>query len=396
MDRSALAARNRELASALRQPTAKQRLRDSLLKTMARLPLPSSGAGEERLLIIRPDHLGDVLLSTPAIQAIKARSPATSIHVLCGTWAAEALANYDEIERVLTLDFPGFRRTATGRGAWRLALDTARQLRQIGYSSAIVMRHDHWWGALAAFLAGIQTRIGYDLAPGAVFLTHAYPYEQRHAVERNMRLAKGWTGPVEAQDIKLRFPVRAVDREAVQAKLREWKLPQSSARIFIHPGSGMASKLWRAEAWAEAADALAARHDASIIFSGTASENALIDDIRERMKTKTGIAAGATTLGQLAALYEGALAVLGPDSGALHLAAAVGAPTVALFGPADPLEFAPWGDARRQAVVASSIACRPCRILDWRGDDPGFHPCVSDISVEQVLQAADQALAAID
>ena len=78
----------------------------------------------------------------------------------------------------------------------------------------------------------------------------------------------------------------------------------------------------------------------------------------------------------------------------MHIAAAVHTPTVALFGPADPIEFAPWGDRRRQAVVTSAIGCRPCRILDWRADDPDYHPCVRDIKVEQVLAAAQQVLGA--
>jgi heptosyltransferase-2/heptosyltransferase-3 len=80
--------------------------------------------------------------------------------------------------------------------------------------------------------------------------------------------------------------------------------------------------------------------------------------------------------------------VLGPDNGPLHLAAAVATPTVALFGPADPDEFRPWGPVERHAVLASSIACRPCRVLDWSGDDPANHPCMSDISVGAVLEAA--------
>ena len=97
-------------------------------------------------------------------------------------------------------------------------------------------------------------------------------------------------------------------------------------------------------------------------------------------------------MGQLAALYRRSLAVLGADSGAMHVAAAVGAATVALFGPADPHEFAPWGDRRRQAVVASDIACRPCRILEWRDDELENHPCVREITVEEVLRAARAVL----
>jgi len=103
------------------------------------------------------------------------------------------------------------------------------------------------------------------------------------------------------------------------------------------------------------------------------------------------VLAGETSVGQLAALYEGARVVLGPDSGPLHLATAVGAPTVHLYGPADPAEFGPWGDPARHIVLTTAIACRPCRILDWPGADPAGHPCVRDIAPDAVLEAAVRA-----
>ena len=85
---------------------------------------------------------------------------------------------------------------------------------------------------------------------------------------------------------------------------------------------------------------------------------------------------------------ERAKVVLGPDSGPMHLAAAVGTPTVALFGPADPLEFAPWGSKDKHIVLTSPIGCRPCRVLDWGDDMAKYHPCVNDITIGQVLEAA--------
>lgn len=100
---------------------------------------------------------------------------------------------------------------------------------------------------------------------------------------------------------------------------------------------------------------------------------------------------GDTRVGQLAALFSRARVVLGPDSGPLHLAAAVGAPTVALFGPADPVEFRPWGQSDKHYVLTSDIGCRPCRVLDWGDDDPANHPCVQDITLARVLDAARRA-----
>ena len=393
MDRESLARRNARMAELLRRPTTKQRLRDGLLAAAARTPVIPSGGDSQQLLIIRPDHLGDVLLCTPAIQAIKRRHPQTSIHVLCGEWSAEALANYSEIDRVLTVAFPGFQRENKPlKGPWRLALETARLLRQIGYASAIIMRPDHWWGALVAYLAGIKERVGYDISNVAPFLTTAYSFERRHAVEQNMRLAGGWTGKMRPGDIQLRYPVQAADRDFIEGRLRAWNPPLDGRLICIHPGSGRVSKIWRAENWAAAADELSSRYDAAIVYTGTAAESNMRAEIMAHMKTDSAIIAGATSIGQLAALYERSAAVLGPDSGAMHLAAAMHTPTVALFGPADPGEFAPWGDPRRHLVVSSDIGCRPCRILDWQHDDPSFHPCVREISIEQVLEATTRAL----
>jgi ADP-heptose:LPS heptosyltransferase len=109
------------------------------------------------------------------------------------------------------------------------------------------------------------------------------------------------------------------------------------------------------------------------------------------MKQPACVIAGETNISQLAALYARARVVLGPDSGPLHLAAAVNTPTVTLFGPADPVEFAPWGDPHKHIVLNSNIACLPCRIIDWADDDLAYHPCMRDITIGEVLEAARRA-----
>ena len=395
LDRETLVARNQRMADAFRRPSAKHRLRDHLLSAIAKVPVIGQQPDSQRLLIIRPDHLGDVLLCTPAIQALKRMRPETSIHVLCGELSAEVLANYREIDRVLTLPFPGFERSNTSSpGAWRLAWRTARMLRAIGYDCAIVMRPDHWWGALVVYLAGIGQRVGYDISNVAPFLTTARKFEHCHAVEQNMKLVETWMGETMSGDIQLQFPLQATDREYVEQTLSDWNIPDDKDVICIHPGSGAASKIWSVDNFAQVADLLASKFDAAIVFTGTASESDLVSEIAGKVKQDSYVLVGATTVGQLAALYERSLVVLGPDSGAMHLAAAAHTPTVTLFGPADPVEFAPWGDPCRHAVVTSDIACRPCRILDWRHDNPAYHPCVNDIAVEQVMEAASRVLSA--
>ena len=102
--------------------------------------------------------------------------------------------------------------------------------------------------------------------------------------------------------------------------------------------------------------------------------------------------AGQTPFGVLAALLAQASLVLGPDSGPLHLAVAVGAPTVHLFGPADPVRFGPWGPPARHRVLVSGWTCAPCGKLDWT--DLPEHGCVRDITPAQVLEAARALMAA--
>ncbi len=391
-----LVIRNKQIAAALHQPSLKHRIRDGILSVIAKAPIFLQNTNTKRLLIIRPDHLGDVLLSTPAIQAIKRKRPDMSIHVLCGEWAADLLANYDEIDLVLTLRFPGFQRHANSSAGnpWLLAAKSAQMLRQIGYSSAIIMRRDHWWGAMLAFFAGIRERIGYNLPNVAPFLTTALQYQNQHAVKQNLRLAEPWIGATRSEPIKLVYPLEADDRGYIDKYLAEWRINPNQPVICIHPGSGADIKLWQAEKWAKAADMLAAQFSTAIIFTGSSSEAALISDIAAKMKENAYIIAGSTKIGQLAALYQRSLLVLGPDSGPMHLAAAVDTPTVTLFGPADPNEFAPWGSPRRHAILTSHIGCRPCRILDWRDDNPQYHPCVKEITVSQILNAARRVLQA--
>jgi heptosyltransferase-2/heptosyltransferase-3 len=394
LDREALVYRNRSMAEAFHAVPLKHHLRGALLKATAQIPIvPSKPGSTERILLIRPDHLGDVLLATPAIHALRAAQPEVEIHMLVGPWSADVIANYPEIDQVLTLPFPGFSREPNDslRSPYELALRASRQLRWIGYHRAVIMRPDHWWGALLAYLAGIPERIGYNHADVAPFLTTTLSHRYDHAVVQNLRLVEKWTGVTQPEDAVFRFPVNDADRAYVEGYLQEWGIRPSQPIIGFHPGSGTWIKRWQDDRWAYIADILAEQLDAPAVFTGGDHELPMVRRIVARMKQPACIMVGDTRVGQLAALFARARVVLGPDSGPLHLAAAVGAPTVTLFGPADPAEFGPWGSRQKHFVLTSDIGCRPCRVLDWGDDDPAFHPCVRDINAAQVLDAARRA-----
>ncbi len=391
MDREALVLRNRSMAEAFHATALKHQARRVILQLASTVPIPLVKKPlTERILLIRPDHLGDVLLTTPALQALRAARPDAEIHALVGQWSAEVMAAYPEVDVVLTLDFPGFTRRpkANWRSPYELVANSARRLRQIGYTSAVILRPDHWWGAMMTRLAGIPERIGYNLPDVAPFLTTALKQEHQHVVLQNLKLMEHWTGSIPAEKALLEFPVEATDQAYVDGYLQGWGIESGQSVFCIHPGTGTAVKHWLENKWAEVADILTDQLDARVVLTGSPAELPLVRRIAEQMKRPAIIAAGDTRIGQLAALYQHARVVLGPDSGPLHLAVAVATPTVALFGPADPVEFGSWGPQQQHIILTSDIGCRPCRVLDWSGDDPQYHPCVTEITTARMLDAA--------
>lgn len=394
MDRESLVLRNQSMAEAFHQMPIKHYVRRYLIRSIARLPISEQKSRSNRILLMRPDHLGDMLLTTPAIEALRSARPDIEIHALVGPWTAQILANYPQVDRVLTLPFPGFSRSPKEsiRFPYQLALKSARHLRLIGYDSVVIFRPDHWWGAMLAFLAGIPDRIGYGLPDVAPFLTRSYDHKSEHVVQQNLNLVSHWTGKLDRHNVKLNFAISDEDKDFIDGYLSEWGISPEQKILCIHPGSGTWVKRWTADRWASVADTLSDQLDCVVVFTGGDHEMPLVDEITGQMTAKYCVMVGDTQVSQLAALYKRAQIVLGPDSGPMHLAVAVNTPTVTLFGPADPIEFGPWGSQNQHKMLHSDIACQPCRVLDWGGDNPEYHPCMRDISVGRVLDSARRAI----
>ena len=408
----------------------KPTLRHMFLSLLARIPVAASQAGAPpRIVLIRPDHLGDLLFMTPALHALRKAAPDAHIACLVGPWGEAILRDSPDLDQLLTCDFPWFNRRPRGSlwqpyaALWR----EAQRLRAQRFDVAYVMRFDFWWGAALARLAGIPRRIGYALPDVRPFLTEAMSYTPGlHEVEQNLRLvgdphpqplSQSWErggspqSPRLSQDRErggspqhaLRFTVTAADAAWAAARLpaaaSQIPVPGSRPFIALHPGAGALVKLWSVDGWVRVASELARQHGATIVLTGGAAERDLAQSIASRLSAPHTLLAGETSLSQLAAVFARCRLVLGADSGPLHLAVAVGAPTLHLFGPVDPALFGPWGDARRHIVVQARYfdqPCRnrPCNRLDYAADELWQHPCMQTITVADVLAAANQALGA--
>jgi len=353
----------------------------------------------DKILLIRPDHLGDLLFLTPALRYLRTLLPEVHIALMVGSWGKAVFENSPYLDQLLVCDFPGFTRQPK-ESLWQPyghLFQQARSLKQHQFDVAIISRFDHWWGAWLAAAAAIPHRFGYNIPEVMPFLTEALAYnEGRHEVEQNWRLVHfAWSMGVLTvidnwSDVEimggLEFFVPKTDQDWVETWLEEQQISNERPLIVIHPGAGALVKLWRPEAWAELAQLLIDQHQCQIILSGGSDEVELCRKIAAKITPTPPLAAGQTTLPQLAALMANATLALGPDTGPLKLAAAVGTPTVELYGPADIQKFGPWPDRTRQRYVNSGISCIPCNYLDYKAREVPAHFCVRGLSVEWVLR----------
>lgn len=359
-----------------------------------------------RILLMRPDHLGDLVMTTPILQALRDALPEAHITMMVGPWSSEIVARHPAIDRLITCPFPGFRRAAQGALApYILLFSTAQQLRRSHYDLAINLRPDFWWGAALLYLARIPRRVGYAIAPGTPFLSTALPFTApEHATVSCLKLVStalqvlghpALPMPYTPEQYPEQFEPTHAERQAIRERLQQANITDTTPIVVIHPGSGATVKLWRAEAWATSAAKLTTVNPAvSIVLTGNRQERSLLEQIAQAMPADITPPLLLTdlTVGQLAALLARAQLVLGVDSGPLHLAVAQRTPTVHIFGPTDARIFGPWGHTERHIVVASTQRCPtcatiPCGRLDFTVEELDAHPCVRLVPEQQVESA---------
>lgn len=376
------------------------------LVTAPLVPTRGQPLDAARVLVIRPDHLGDALFTSPALRALRQILPASEITCLVGPWAASVYRRYPYADKVVECEFPAFSGRAKG-SPWRpysVLLATAKELRAEQYDLALNLRFDFWWGALLAHDAAVPLRLGYAQPECRPFLNRPVGYEPgRHEVAQNLKLV----GALVADDplerarwleaalagARLDFPLTDAEREAAVAIL---ETVGGSGRpiVAIHPGTRGRAKLWTADGWAAVGDALVAGLGATVIITGSGDESGLCAEVAGRMKHEVAVIAGRTTVGELVALFERCSLVLGVDSGPLHMAVAAGTPTVHLFGPSDDRAFGPFGDSNLHAVVRSDVECAPCHRFDWPAEQMAEHDCMRRIVPGTVADAAMRVLSA--
>ena len=339
-----------------------------------------------KILVRATNWVGDAVMSLPALRAIRGRWPQAEIAVLARPWVAELYRDQDCADRLLVYEHRGRHRGFLGRE--RLA----RELRGERFDTAMLLQNA-FEAAWLAWRAGIPERIGYARNGRSWLLTRAVAVPGRGELQRHqsyyylelLRRA-GWIERLPAVDaINLRVPEEA--RQGAEQRLLAAGARQGATRIALAPGAAYGSaKCWLPERYAALADGLIAACDADVIVFGAPQEKDMAERIVRSMQRRAINLAGATSIGELPALLGTCRLFVGNDSGAMHVAAAVGLPVVGIFGPTDPEATRPVTPLF--TLVREPVFCSPCLLRHC----PIDHRCMTRISVEQVFRAVQARL----
>jgi ADP-heptose:LPS heptosyltransferase len=377
----------------------RHRLRRWLLRGAACLPLAPTGSDADpprRVLIVRPDHIGDYVLATPTVQRLRAALPAAHLAVAVGPWAAEAARHGPPVDDLLTIAFPGFSRARprSPLAPYALLAREAARLRRHAFDTALILRPDHWWGALLVWAAGIPRRLGHAVPEVEHFCTRTPRLTPgTHATAASLALADLLLGAARARTpaaAPLVFLPTPAERERAAALLAP--LASGGPLVAIQPGAGMPIKQWPTERWVAVATALGGGPGARLVLTGGPAERALTAPIAAALPTASVLdLTGATDLGTLGAVFARCDLVAGVDSGALHIAAACAPRSLRLFGPSDHQTFGPWADPVRHRLLWAGLACPLCHHLDRTvvcAPD-----CMGALTPEMVVAACQDLLA---
>jgi ADP-heptose:LPS heptosyltransferase len=348
----------------------------------------------ERVLLLRLERIGDLLMALDAIGDARAAWPVAAIDLAVGSWNAPLARLIPELSGVEVVDAPWLAREHHGL-AWPALVARARRWQAQRYDLVVNFEPDIRSNVLA-WLSGAPRRVGYDTGGGGALLTDRAAYTPSlHVSESARRLVRRAVGldaagplpPRSSRVPRLRPPAEAAARAEVLLGAAAHPL------VGVHASGGRESKQWHLDRFAAVGRELAGVRGATIVLTGSEADRPLVDKVRHGLEGVPVVdAAGRLDLPALAALLERLDVLVTGDTGPMHLAAAMGTPVVALFGPSNPVRYGPLG--RDQRILRVDLPCSPCGRVRLppercRGHVPD---CMDGIRVDTVVAATVELL----
>ncbi len=337
----------------------------------------------KRVLVVRLRSIGDTVLATPSLIALKRFLPQVTVDILLEDWVAPVLDGFANVDSVITLE----RKSTSSRAR------VARQLRANHYD-VVYNLHGGTTATLLTRATGARHRVGYETYQYARLHNHLSPSssslwgrDKTHSVEQQLALL-GWTGVPVSDLPPTQLAVTVNAAAAIEARLQTAGLG-GTAFAVIHPAAAFATKQWAAGNFARVAESLASQ-GFGVVAITTPAEIAII----EEMNRSNVVTAAFTDLSlpEITALLKRARLFVGNDSGIAHMAAAVEAPSVVVFGSSNRAHWRPWTANTAAEVVFEELDCQPCHgYFCEKFDEP---ECIKRVPVDRVIAAAERVLRA--
>lgn len=338
------------------------------------------------ILIVKLSAIGDIIHTLPSLAALRRLYPGANI-----TWAIEdassdLISDHPYLDRVIV----------SHRKRWIRDLKKGRITKPIGEIKnfindlrkrpydLVIDFHGLFKSALVVFLSSGKRRLGYDSMQefSGFFLNEKIPEDMnKHAVDRYLDFLQ-YLG-ADSKEPEFLIPIGQGNMDRVEELLQRNDIDKNGRFVAVSPVALWDTKLWADEKFAGLCDRIAEDLKVRIIFTGT--ERDKLEHIQSRMRATSVNLGGQTTLRDLAYLYQRCALLITTDSGPMHLAAAMGTPVIALFGPTDPARTGPYG--KGHVVIQRKLSCSPCFLKKCESME-----CMSGITIDEVFHAVREKL----
>lgn len=338
----------------------------------------------KRILIIRTDRIGDVALSTPVIKALRETHPDSYIAFMVRPYAKEVVEGNPNLDEVIVYDKYGIHK------GFFSTLVFALRMRKKRFDTAIIL-HPTNRTHIIAFVAGIPNRIGLNRKL-PFLLTKKIKDEkflgQKHEMEYTLDILKSIG--VKVRDKNLYVPIKESNRTSVDSKLSQKGVKSSDLLLAVHPGASCPSKRWPLDRFASLIEKLNNNYGVHIVVVSGPEEKTQITELKKTLKSNIIDFSGKTSVGELAALLKRCKLFISNDSGPVHIATAVGTPSVVIFGRKQPgLSPKRWGPTGKGDVTLhKDVGCVVCLAHNCRND----FQCLKAITVNEVFQVVKEKL----
>jgi len=369
-----------------------------------------------RILLIRLSSLGDIVLTSPAIRAVRQHFPQAYIAMLVGKQSADVVSENPHLNEIIS-----YNRKAEKKNTWftsaksnavrrsrpsgstsgRRPLSFARLRLSVNSSSEEMRRIIHqlrqrefdltidfqrkFRPSLLAYLSSAKCRVGYHQPLGILCSIRVPDKVKKHAIDRNLDLLRAIG--IHTDDRELELFVSDQDRKYVEQFLTNEGISEERPKIGLFPGAGWKPRQWMPQRFAVVGDLAAERLGAEVLIFGGPNEAELVAEVAGYMKSNPITLTGNLKIRQLAAFIGKCDVFVTNDTGPMHISVAMKTPTIALFGPGNHKKFQPIGEAH--TTIRHPVPCSPCKQFTDKCKD---NICMKKISVDEVWEAIKEKL----